>query len=543
MDESIKVLLVEDDKVDQLAFLRLVEREGLPYKTSVAGSVDEARAILKGQAFDIALVDYLLGGGTAFDLFDALGDTPSVIITGNGGEEIAVRALKAGVKDYLVKDPEGNYLTLLPVVVENVLVRKRTDDELRQHREHLERLVEERTAELKRVNQDLSREISERKRAEERIQHQLERISALRTVDMAILASLDIKITLGIILEQVTALLGVDAAHILLYNPGMLMLETAARRGFKTDALRHSRLRIGQSYAGQAAQGRHVVRIADLPSMGEELFAHSPAIRKEGFVAYYAIPLIAKGALKGVLEVFQRTRVEVDEEWLAFLEMLAGQAAITIDNATLFTDLQRANTELVLAYDATLEGWSRALELRDHGTEGHTQRVTEMTLQLALAMGFSREELNDVRRGALLHDIGKVGIPDSILLKPGPLSENEWDVMRQHPVHAYKMLSPIPFLQDALDIPHYHHEKWDGSGYPEGLSGDEIPLEARIFAVVDVWDALLSDRPYREAWLEADVNRYVREQSGKHFDPEVVDTFMQLTHASTGAFGGGYFGD
>jgi putative nucleotidyltransferase with HDIG domain len=182
----------------------------------------------------------------------------------------------------------------------------------------------------------------------------------------------------------------------------------------------------------------------------------------------------------------------------------------------------------MLAYDTTLEGWSRALDLRDKETEGHTQRVTEMTLQLARAMGITDEELIHIRRGALLHDIGKMGVPDRILLKEDKLSEEEWQLMRKHPVYAYELLSPIPFLRDALSIPYGHHEKWDGTGYPRGLKGEQIPLAARIFAIVDVWDALRSARPYREPWNEDQVREYLTQQSGKQFDPQVVAAFLNM---------------
>jgi putative nucleotidyltransferase with HDIG domain len=194
----------------------------------------------------------------------------------------------------------------------------------------------------------------------------------------------------------------------------------------------------------------------------------------------------------------------------------------------MFDDLQKSNIELLMAYVTTLEGWSKALDLRDKETEGHTQRVTEMTLRLAKAMGMSEFELVHIRRGALLHDIGKMGIPDSILLKPGPLDDEEWKGMHFHPEYAYKMLSPISFLRAALDIPYYHHEKWDGTGYPHGLKGEHIPLPARIFAVVDVWDALNSDRSYRDAWPREKVYEHIREQAGKHFDPKVVEVFLGM---------------
>jgi len=190
--------------------------------------------------------------------------------------------------------------------------------------------------------------------------------------------------------------------------------------------------------------------------------------------------------------------------------------------------LQHYNQELTLAYDLTLEGWAKALELRDPETKDHSQQVIDLTLQLSRALGISDADIVHVYRGALLHDIGKMGIPDSILLKPGALSDDEWDVMKQHPVYAYDMLSPITYLHRALDIPYCHHEKWDGSGYPRGLAGEQIPLPARIFALVDNWDALRSDRPYRKAWPSEKALDYILEKRGSHFDPQVVDAFVKL---------------
>jgi putative nucleotidyltransferase with HDIG domain len=187
-----------------------------------------------------------------------------------------------------------------------------------------------------------------------------------------------------------------------------------------------------------------------------------------------------------------------------------------------------AQAEITLAYDTTIEGWSRALDLRDKETEGHSQRVTAMTLRLARSVGIDYSAMPHVRRGALLHDIGKMGIPDQILLKQGPLTEDEWVVMRRHPVFAYELLSPITYLHGALDIPYCHHERWDGAGYPRGLEGKEIPLAARLFAVVDVWDALLSDRPYRLGWPLDKVLTYIDSQAGTHFDPRVVKAFLEL---------------
>ncbi len=362
----------------------------------------------------------------------------------------------------------------------------------------------------------------------------LERLQVLRNIDITITASLDLRVTLHAFLDQVTSRLRVDAADILLLNRRAQTLVYTAGRGFRTRALQHTQLRVGEGHAGLAALERRIINVLDLRQAAGDL-ARAPLLSSEGFVAYYGVPLVTKGQVEGVLEIYHRSPLSPDPEWLDFLESLAGQAAIAIDNATLFEDLQRSNLELSLAYDTTLEGWSRALELRDQETKGHTQRVTELTLQLARAWGtFTEEALVHLRRGVLLHDIGKMGIPDGILLKPGPLTDQEWAIMRQHPVYAHEMLSPIAFLRLALDIPYCHHEKWDGTGYPRGLKGDEIPLAARFFAVVDVWDALRSDRPYRAAWPAARVCEHLRALSGAHFDPQVVELFLKIIEKAEG---------
>lgn len=188
-------------------------------------------------------------------------------------------------------------------------------------------------------------------------------------------------------------------------------------------------------------------------------------------------------------------------------------------------NIEQAHQQLLSAYDATIEGWSHAMDLRDRETEGHTLRVTNSAMGLAKLAGITDDELVHVRRGALLHDIGKLGIPDSILFKPDKLTSEEWDIMRKHPQYAYDMIVPIEYLRPALDIPYCHHEKWDGSGYPRGLKGEEIPLSARVFAVIDVWDAITSDRPYRSAWDNQKASEYINEQSGRHFEPKLVELF------------------
>ncbi|HLE27665.1 MAG TPA: HD domain-containing phosphohydrolase [Anaerolineales bacterium] len=371
------------------------------------------------------------------------------------------------------------------------------------------------------------RDITERRRADEKIENQLRRLSALRAIDMAITSSLDLRITLNVLLEHVIAQLRVDATAVLLLNRHLNELEYAAGRGFRGASITRLRLKLGEGYASQAALERRTVSIPNLAE-AERPFTKAELTADEKFVALYAVPLVAKGQVKGVLEVFHRARLDPDPDWLDFLETLAGQAAIAIDDAQLFDGLQRSNIELALAYDATIEGWSRAMDLRDKETEGHTQRVTELTLELARAAGMSDTEIAHVRRGALLHDMGKLGVPDSILLKPDKLTDEEWVAMRKHPQHAYDMLSSIHYLRPALDIPYCHHEKWDGTGYPHGLKGEQIPLAARLFAVVDVWDALRSDRPYRAAWPEEKVLEHVRAQAGTHFDPKAVELFFQV---------------
>ncbi len=357
-------------------------------------------------------------------------------------------------------------------------------------------------------------------------ERQLKNIESLHTIDNTIANSMDVKLTLKVVLDETIERLGVDAADILLYKPTSNTLESSVSQGFRTNAMKKVSLPIGYGFAGQIAADWKRIFIHDI-SLYQGLSSHSSVFAEEDFVSYCGLPLRAKGHLIGVLEVFNRDHLNPDSDWFNFLETLAGQAAIAVDSIKSFEDLQISNTRLILAYDATIEGWSRAMDLRDEETEGHTRRVTQMTIQLAKHLGISDDQIVHIRRGALLHDMGKLGIPDRILLKPGKLTDEEWVTMRKHPQYAYDMLSSIDYLRPAMDIPYCHHEKWDGSGYPRGLKGPQIPMAARIFAVIDVWDALSSDRPYRPAWEEAKVREYIEQNSGTHFDPEIVSAFMK----------------
>jgi len=369
-------------------------------------------------------------------------------------------------------------------------------------------------------------DITARKQNEQRIDNHLRQLNALHSIDNAINSNFDLRTMLDVILREVVAQLRADATCVLLFNKETHTLDYTAGRGFFSKATQHTKLSVGEGYAGRVILDRRMVHIPDMTKAENNRLTDALNLAGENFVAYVGTPLIAKGQVVGVLEIFQRSPHTPDPAWFDFLTMIADQAAIAIDNAQLFENLQRSNFDLTLAYDATIEGWSRALDLRDRETEGHTQRVTNLTVKLARRMGIPDSDILHIRRGALLHDIGKMGIPDNILHKPDKLTPEEWDIMHQHTNYAYQMLTPIKYLKPALDIPRHHHEKWDGTGYPEGLKGEQIPIAARIFAVVDVWDALTSDRSYRDAWSREKVIEYIRSESGKHFDPKVVEMFL-----------------
>jgi PAS domain S-box-containing protein/putative nucleotidyltransferase with HDIG domain len=367
----------------------------------------------------------------------------------------------------------------------------------------------------------INHDITQRKQTEAKLQRQLDHIAALREIDRVIASSFDLHYNLTWILEAVVKELGADAADVMILNPVSSRLDFGSEIGFRSRTAEKALVQLGQSHAIRAVLDRQLIQIPDLKGQTIDPLS-AKFLAEEGFVCYFGLPLMAKGSVRGVLEVFLRASLKPDQEWVDFLNTIAGQAALAIDNANLFDNLQRSNIDLTLAYDATIEGWSRAMDLRDKETEGHTLRVTELTMELAGLFGLKDEEMVGIRRGALLHDIGKMGVPDGILLKPGKLTEEEWQIMKKHPSLAFEMLSPIRYLQSAIDIPYCHHEKWDGTGYPRGLKGEQIPLPARIFSVIDVWDALTSDRPYRRAWPNAKVLEYLRSESGTSFDPEVV---------------------
>jgi PAS domain S-box-containing protein len=363
--------------------------------------------------------------------------------------------------------------------------------------------------------QIIARDITERKQRENELQ-------AIATLSAALRTAPTRAEMLPVIVEQLVILLDCETVSVEIIDSltGDTVLEVA-HGGWKS--LIGTRQKSGTGINAIISQTRQPYTTNDLK--------HDPNVAYPEWIyedirGGIGAPLIAQEQLIGFLWIGRKNEIAKSE--VRLLAAVADIAANAIHRATLHERTQKDAAALALAYDTTLEGWAHALELRDHETEGHSRNVVRLTLDLARAMGIAEGELEHVRRGALLHDIGKMGIPDSVLLKPGTLNEREWEIMRQHPEYAYKLLEPIEYLRPVLDIPYCHHEKWDGSGYPRNLKGDEIPLAARIFAIVDVWDALMSDRPYRLAWSQEKALEHIAKQSGRHFDPAVVDAFLKI---------------
>jgi len=345
-----------------------------------------------------------------------------------------------------------------------------------------------------------------------------------------ILAEVNTQIESGasyyILLDHVSTHLNVNAVSLSL-RTSFSKLETIARLGFRTSEGSRSQGVDTNSMAQKVLDSRQIIRY-NRSSLNTVTDDFRRFMDQEKFYDYLGMPLVEDKQVLGVLEMFSKEPLDTTPDWRLHLKFIRGLAANTIRRKALTEQQKTTATELEIAYSETLEAWVRALEIRDRYTAGHTQRVLDLTLRLATKMGIPDEMLVHITRGVLLHDIGKLAISDNILRKTGPLDSEEWDAMRKHPVFAYNLLKPIQYLQPALDIPYCHHEKWDGSGYPQGLQGDSIPYPARIFSVVDVWDALTTDRPYRKAWPEDDALNYIRAKGGTEFDPKVVDEFVGL---------------
>ncbi|MBN1372179.1 MAG: HD domain-containing protein [Anaerolineaceae bacterium] len=356
-----------------------------------------------------------------------------------------------------------------------------------------------------------------------------EELSTLLKVSSALAASLDLPTVLQTAIDSAVSVLRLETGAIYTLEGDLLFLGATTpplKPELEWLRLQPEQLSNHPHIAAAFANGRPV-HLPDTTTVQlspeERIIIEARNLRSMLF-----IPLLLEGKAIGTLIIGSTSKArEYNQHEVELCRTLAFQITLAVANAKLYRTVILSNEELSRAYDATLEGWSLVLELRDQETQGHTLRVTDLTEELARKIGVPEETLPHVRRGALLHDIGKMGIPDTILKKPGPLTEDEWTIMRLHPEYARQFLAHIDYLIPSLDIPYCHHEKWDGSGYPRGLKGNEIPLPARIFAVVDVFDALTSDRPYRKAWGKKEALNYICEQTGKHFDPQIPPAFLE----------------
>lgn len=536
-NESAFAQEIEHSQAQQrLAQLEAIHRVATTLRS--AETVQEMLALLveeTARVLDAAAVTIWLYDTEREDLYQAAADGfPSLTLRLKPGQGIAGHVFSSGVP-HISSDfkndprtsesarwqvPAGLAGAAVPIqnaqqtigvyFVSVLLPRELTSDEVR----------------LLTILADLAGVALHRMQLQERTQQQLRRLAALRLVDAALGTSLDLKVVLNLVLDQITTHSDADAAAFWLLHPQTQTLELAAGRGFRSPGLEHLRLDLPEALFTRAIMDRKTTWVPDLSQA--EYAHHLQHLPEDRFAAAVAIPLVARNRICGVLSIYQRKRLEPDPEGLDWYELLARQAALAIDNGSLVEDL-RSNVELGGAIDATIEAWARALDLHENEVEGHSTHLADITLQVARAMQIDEPLLVHMRRGALLHDVGMIAIPDKLRLKAGSLTKKEWEIMRQHPIHAFNLLQPIPTLRPAIDIPYCHHEKWNGTGYPHQLSGEAIPLAARIFAVVDVWDALRSDRAFRAAWPEKKVRERLAALAGIQFDPRVVETFLALT--------------
>ena len=453
MDNTVHILLIEDDSAHAELIQRAFEDRGGESKLTVANTLEEARAHLKDFKPTLIIADWRLPDGDSSELLSeehGKSHPPVIIMTSYGNERNAVDVMKLGALDYIVKSSES--MTDMPHIAENAIKQW----QILQQQESMQLALAESEAQF--------------------------RLMAENSSDM--ISKHDTSGTFLYVSPACRTLLG--------YEPEELT-------GTSVTPLIHPE------------DANQLIELLATPSWNDiTTTVHYRARRKNGEYIW----------LETTARLFFDTNSQKQE-------FQASSRDIT-ERKQSQEALQQAHADLQEAYDRTIEGWVKALDLRDRETEGHTQRVTEITVKLARKLNCTEDELVHIRRGALLHDMGKMGIPDEILQKPGPLTDDEWVIMRRHPQYAYQMLNPIKYLERAMIIPYYHHERWDGSGYPHKLKGKDIPLHARLFSVVDVWDALQSDRPYRKGLPAKEIVEYLQKEAGRLFDPEIVDVFIPL---------------
>lgn len=453
MDNTVHILLIEDDSAHAELIQRAFEDRGDEAQLTVANTLEEARRHLANFKPTLIIADWRLPDGDSSELLSeehSVSNPPVIIMTSYGNERNAVDVMKSGALDYIVKSSES--MTDMPHIAENAIKQW----QILQRQESMQIALAESEAQF--------------------------RLMAENSSDM--ISKHDASGTFLYVSPACRTLLG--------YEPEELIGTVVTPLLHPEDASR-------------------LLDLLATPVWDDiTTTVHYRARRKNGEYVWLETTARLFFDKLSQKQEFQASSRDITER-------KQSQEA-----------LQKAHADLQEAYDRTIEGWVLALDLRDRETEGHTKRVTEMTAKLARKLNCTEEELVHIRRGALLHDMGKMGIPDEILQKPGPLTDDEWVIMRRHPQYAYQMLSPINYLSQALIIPYYHHERWDGSGYPHKLKGKDIPLHARLFSVVDVWDALSSDRPYRKGLPSNEIVEYLQKEAGRLFDPEIVEIFIPL---------------
>ena len=570
MTVPLRVLILEDCEADAELVLFELRQAGYDPEWSRVDNREDYLDRLSS-SFDIILADFSL---PQFDALQALRllkerglDVPFIVVTGAVGEEVVAECMRLGATDYLLKDRMGRLGSAVERALQEKLLnveKQRAVAALRDNEEKYRSLFESSPESITLVG--LDGKILDCNNATTNIAGQPKhKLIGKSFLDIGILEEQDVpsimerfaQIISGSTFDPFQVQIHRSSGEVLWLEIHLALLkkdeETHAIQVIARDitenriaaeALQDSEKRF-RRLAEAAFEGIVISDqglFLDVNNQIASFLGYEPS----EMIGMYVLDFVAKEwrdlvreqiqtESEDLYECFLQRRdgstfpVEVRAKSLPYKGKNVRVTALrdVTESKKAEQEIQALNSELLVAYDETLAGWARALDLRDKSTEDHSLRVMDLTMELAHALGIAEYDLIHIRRGALLHDIGKMGIPDSILLKPGPLNEEEWRIMRMHPEFAFDLLSKIPFLKPALDIPYCHHEKWDGSGYPRGLAGNRIPLAARIFSVVDVWDALGSDRPYRGKWAKRKIIDYIREESGTRFDPEIVDLFLK----------------